>query len=53
MINLPHCQYIEAQSPQNCIDHLMDRANEEIYLTVSKDFYEVEDQEAYESMYQK
>lgn len=49
---LPHCEQHEDRDPEVVIrEFLGDPEGDEIYFAVSKDFYEIEDQDHYETTY--
>lgn len=50
-MDLPHCQHAESLTPQQCVDQLDESSDEEIYLAVSNDFYNADDQLQYDTIY--
>ena len=49
---LPHCEHHEDRDPEAVVrDLLDDPETEEVYFAVSKDFFEVDDQDHYEATY--
>jgi len=50
-LDLPHCQEFKDCNAQECVDDLIHDVSSEIYLAISDDFYDAEDQLRIDDIY--
>lgn len=50
-MKLPHTHHLEEKSPQECVEQLKSGDEDELFLAVSKEFFERDDREIFPEIY--